>query len=237
MALSARPACSEHGAMRNLTVSDVMTRQVLTARAAMPVKELARAMVEHHISALPVLDEDDRLIGIVSEADLILKQGHQIPRPPHWWEGGPQRATVRRAAGDTAGELMSSRPVTVGPDATLAQAARLMSDEAVKRLPVLDEHGRLLGIISRGDLLKAFVRSDDDIREDVLGEVFVHLLWADPTQVEVKVTDGIVDLAGTVDRRSTAEAAERLVRRLDGVVDVRCGLEFAHDDGGLARRR
>jgi CBS domain-containing protein len=194
-------------------------------------------MVEQHISALPVLDEDDRLIGVVSEADVILKQGHQIPRPPRWWEPAVRRMVVRRAAGDTARELMSTRPVTVGPRASLAQAARLMSDHAVKRLPVLDDQGCLVGVISRGDLLKAFVRSDDDIRQDVLSEVFVHLLWADPTQIDVKVTDGIVDLAGSVDRRSTAEAAERLVRRIDGVVDVVPRLGFRVDDGGLAPRR
>lgn len=237
MALPARRMDSEHGAMKNLTVADVMTRPVLTAREAMPVKELARIMVKQHISALPVLDEDDRLIGVVSEADVILKQGHQIPRRPRWWEPAVRRMVVRRAAGDTARELMSARPVTVGPRASLAQAARLMSDHAVKRLPVLDDQGCLVGVISRGDLLKAFVRSDDDIRQDVLSEVFVHLLWADPTQIEVKVTDGIVDLAGTVDRRSTAEAAERLVRRIDGVVDVVSRLDFRVDDGGLAPPR
>ncbi len=236
MALPARRMHSDHGAMKNLTVSDVMTRPVHTARAAMPVKELARIMVEHHISALPVLDEDDQLIGVVSEADVILKQGHQIPRRPHWWEPPTRRTAVRRAAGDTAGELMSAQPVTVGPRASLAQAARLMSDHAVKRLPVVDDQGGLVGVVSRGDLLKAFVRSDDDIRQDVLGEVF-DLLGADPTQVDVKVTDGIVDLAGTVDRRSTAEATERLVHRVDGVVDVVSRLEFQHDDHGLAPRR
>jgi CBS domain-containing protein len=237
MALPARRMHSEHGAMKNLTVSDVMTRPVLTARAATPVKELARIMVEHHISALPVLDEDDQLIGVVSEADVILKQGHQIPRRPHWWEPAVRRMAVRRAAGDTARELMSAQPVTIGPRASLAQAARLMSDHAVKRLPVVDEQGSLVGVVSRGDLLKAFVRSDDDIRQDVLSEVFMHLLRADPTQVDVKVSDGIVDLAGTVDRRSTAEAAERLVHRVDGVVDVVSRLEFQNDDRGLARRR
>jgi CBS domain-containing protein len=223
--------------VKNLTVSDVMTRTVLTARVATPLKELARVMVEHRISALPVLDEDDRLIGVVSEADVILKQGHQIPRRPHWWEPAEQRDALRRAAGDTAGTVMSTEPVTVSAEAGLAQAARLMSDHAVKRLPVTDPQGRVVGIVSRSDLLKAFVRSDDEIRADVLGEVFVHLLWADPTGVGVEVKDGIVILDGKIDRRSTAEAAQRLVRRLDGVVDVVSHLEYAYDDGGLARRR
>lgn len=224
--------------MKNLTVSDVMTRHVLTARLSTPVKELARLMVEHRISALPVLDdEDDRLVGVVSEADVLLKLGHQIPRAPHWWESAEQRDAVLRAAGDTAGELMTDKPVAVAEHASLAQAARLMTDHGVKRLPVTDSDDRVVGVVSRVDLLRAFVRSDDDIRADVLGEVFVHLLWADPTEVRVEVRDGVVELAGSVDRRSTAEAAERLVRRLDGVVDVISHLQYRLDDGGLAKRR
>ncbi|WP_214401418.1 CBS domain-containing protein [Pseudonocardia lacus] len=223
--------------MKNLTVSDVMTRGVLTARAGTPVKELARIMVEHRVSALPVLDDDDRLIGVVSEADVILKQGHQIPRRPHWWEPMEQRDAVRRAAGDTAGRLMSTAPVSIATGSSIPQAARLMADHGVKRLPVVDAQDRVVGVVSRHDLLKAFVRSDDDIRADVLGEVFVHLLWDDPTEVDVQVRDGVVEMVGTVDRRSTAEAAERLVRRLDGVVDVVANLGFRVDDRGLARRR
>src|SRR4051812_45279622 len=157
-----------------------MTRRVLTARASTPVKELARLMVEHRISALPVLDDDDRLIGVVSEADVVLKQGHQIPRRPHWWEPTEQREALRLAAGDTAGRLMTSPAVSIGEHASLPQAARLMTGHGVKRLPVVDADGGVIGVVSRVDLLRAFVRSDDDIRADVLGEVFVHPLWADP---------------------------------------------------------
>jgi CBS domain-containing protein len=144
---------------------------------------------------------------------------------------------VRRAAGDTAGRLMTTVPVSISEHASLPQAARLMSAHGVKRLPVLDPDDRVVGVVSRIDLLRAFVRSDDDIRTDVLSEVFVHLLWADPTEVQVDVREGVVELTGSVDRRSTAEAAERLVRRLDGVVDVVSHLEFRLDDGGLAKRR
>jgi CBS domain-containing protein len=223
--------------VKNLTVADVMTSDVLTARTAMPLKELARVLAEHHVSALPVLDVDDRVVGVVSERDVLLKQAHQIPRRPHWWEAPRRRDEIERAAGDTVGHVMTTRAVTVGPDATLAQAARLLADHDVKRLPVVDAHGTLVGIVSRGDLMKAFLRTDEQIRRDVIEEVFVHLLWADPTTVEVTVQDGIVTLAGTVEERSTAEAAERLVRRLDGVVDVIRHLEHRIDDGGLARRR
>jgi CBS domain-containing protein len=223
--------------VKNLTVADVMTTDVLKARPGMPVRELARVLVEHHVSALPVLDEVDRLVGVVSERDVLLKQGHQIPRRPRWWETGRAREDIRRAAGGTAGQLMSRPAVTIGPEATLAQAARLMTDRGVKRLPVVDGHGALLGIVSRADLMKVFLRTDDEIRGEILGEVFVHLLWADPMDVDVAVRDGVVTLTGTVRDRSTAEVAGRLVRRLDGVVDVVSELEFRVDDGGLARRR
>jgi CBS domain-containing protein len=223
--------------VKNLTVSDVMTRRVLTVRVSTPVKELARLMVEYRVSALPVLDDDNRLIGVVTEADLVLEQGHQVPRRPRWWEPTAQRHTLRRAAGDTAGPLMSTSPPAITEHASLPQAARLMTDRAVRCLPVVDPDDRVVGVVSRADLLHAFVRSDDDIRADVLGEVFVHLLWTDPTEVKIEVRDGIVELIGSVDRRSTAEAAERLVRRLDGVVDVISHLEHRVDDGGLAEHR
>jgi CBS domain-containing protein len=146
------------------------------------------------------------------------------------------RETQRRATGDTVGQVMTFGAITIGPEAGLAEAARRMTEHDVKRLPVVDEHGALLGIVSRSDLMKAFLRTDEEIREDVLGEVLAHQLWVDPTTVEVAVKDGIVTLAGTVDQRSVAESAERLVRRLDGVVDVVCELQHRIDDGGLAGR-
>jgi CBS domain-containing protein len=116
---------------------------------------------------------------------------------------------------------MSTDPVVIGPDARLAEAARRMAEHRVKRLPVVDDRGALVGIISRADLVKVFLRSDDDIRDEIVGEVLVHLLWVDPTEVDVTVIDGVVTLAGTVDDSEIADTVERLVRRVDGVVDVR----------------
>ena len=224
-----RRALPDDGSMKQLTVSDVMTTRLLKARTAMPLKEVGRVLAENHVSALPVLDAEDRLIGVVSERDVLLKQGHQIPRRPHWWESRRARDEVRRAAGDTAGDVMTAFPVTIPPQATLAEAARRMSDHDVKRLPVVDSAGALVGIVSRSDLLKAFLRTDDEIHQEIVGEVFAHLLWADPTAVEVTVRDGIVTLTGTVDQRSATESAERLVRRIDGVVDVISRLGYRID--------
>lgn len=219
--------------MKNLTVADVMTTSVLRTRPTAPLKEIARVMAAHRVSALPVLDADDRLAGIVSERDLLLKQGHQVPTRPHWYAGRRARDDLRRAAGDTAGAVMTTDIVTIAPAAPLAEAARRMVDHGVKRLPVVDDGGALVGIVSRADLLQAYLRDDEQIRADIRDEVFVRVLWADPTTVEITVRDGIVQLAGTVEERSTAELAERLSRRVDGVVDVVSKLEYRVDDGGV----
>lgn len=222
--------------MRNSTVTDVMSGPPLTAGPAMPLKELARVLAEHGISALPVLDPDDRVIGVVSERDLLSKQAEPVPRRPRWWQRRRAREEIRRSTGDTVGDVMSTDPVTVSPTATLAEAAGRMIEHEVKHLPVVDGSGVLVGVVSRGDLVRTYVRTDDALREDVLDEVFRRVLWTDPTEVEVSVTDGIVTLTGTVEQRSTAEIAERLVHRLDGVVDVRSALGYRIDDGGVGGR-
>jgi CBS domain-containing protein len=113
--------------MNNSTVSDVMTTQVVTARPAMPLKEFARLLAEHRISALPVLDADDRLVGIASERDLLSKQAEPLLRPRHWWQPRRTREETRRAEADTVGHLMTGRPITIAPTATLAEAARRMT--------------------------------------------------------------------------------------------------------------
>jgi CBS domain-containing protein len=222
--------------MQTSTVADVMTRSVLTARPAMPLKELARVLTENGLSALPVLDPYDRLIGMVSERDLLSKQARPLPGRRHWWQPHRVREEIRRAEGDTVGHVMTGFPVTIAPGASLAEAARRLIEHGVKHLPVINDAGTLVGIVSRADLVRAFVRSDDEIHDTVVNEVFRHVLWVDPTEVEVTVTDGIVTLSGTVEQRSTAEIAERLVHRLDGVVDVVSGLEYRLDDGGIGRR-
>lgn len=222
--------------MDTLTVSDVMTTPVLTARPAMPVKELARVLTEQRVSALPVLDADDHVIGMVSERDLVSKQAQPLPRPRRWWRTRRVRQEIRRAEADTVGHLMTRPPVTVGPAAGLAEAARRMTEHELKHLPVVDDGGALVGIVSRADLIRAYLRTDEQIRTAVLDDVFLHLLWTDATQVQVSVAEGIVTIEGTVEQRSTAEIAERLVRRLDGVVDVLCTLAYRTDDGGIGGR-
>ena len=191
---------------------------------------MAELLAERRVSALPVLDGDGRVVGIVSEADLLLKEEFPEDRPAAGCSragtGGPRA----KAVGDTAAELMTSPAVTVGPDATVAEAARLLHRHGVKRLPVVDPAGPLLGIVSRADLLKVFLRSDGEIAADVRQEVLVRSLWVAPDSVDVDVRDGVVTLRGRLERRSQVAIAVSLVHALDGVVDVVDELDFEVDD-------
>ena len=219
--------------MRQLTVRDVMTEAVLVVRLTTPFKEVARLLAERGISALPVVDENDRLAGVVSEADLLYKEEYGKGRPKRrlMLLTSPEEVAARsKASADLAGQLMTSPAITIGPDATVVEAAKVMDHRKVKRLPVVDAQGDLVGIVSRVDLLKAFLRTDDEIREEVTREVFMRVLWADPEKFEVTVEDGIVTLSGELELRSSTVIAARLTRQVDGVVDVVDQLSYVIDD-------
>jgi CBS-domain-containing membrane protein len=138
-----------------------------------------------------------------------------------------------KAAGDSAAELMTAPAVTIGPDATVTEAARLLHRHGIKRLPVVDPAGPLLGIVSRADLLKVFLRSDAEIGQEIRQEVLLRAMWVNPDTVTVKVRDGVVTLTGQLERRSLIPIAVRLVRGLDGVVDVVDRLTFEVDDSPI----
>lgn len=214
--------------MTHMMVVDVMTEGVAVVRRTTPFKELARVMSERGVSALPVLDELDCLVGLVSEADLLPKEEH--PRPPHLLASKRDRLRAKKAAGDTAGALMTRHVITASPEMSVVEAARRMDQAGVKRLIVVDGDGKLVGIVSRRDLLKVFLRSDDEIKEEIRRDVFARLLWADPTRVEIDVHDGIVVLSGEVEQRSSVAVAVDLTRAVDGVVDVVDHLTFVIDD-------
>jgi CBS domain-containing protein len=212
------------------TVKDVMTRTVVVVRDSTPFKELVRRMQEHRVSAVPVVDEDGRAIGIVSEADLILKEDPFLEGGPHLFESRHHRVEREKHSAGTAGALMSSPAVTVGPDASLAEAARLMTKHAVKRLPVVGADGRVMGIVSRSDLLKVFLRSDAEILRAVREDVIRRTLWIDPLTIRVVVRDGVATLEGQVERRSLIPVLTGLVHAIDGVVGVENRLSFMIDD-------
>jgi CBS-domain-containing membrane protein len=212
-------------------VRDVMTREVVTVDEHTPFKEITQLLADCRISAVPVLDSDGRVVGVVSEADLLPKEEYPQGLPgARLLEGRRGRATRAKATGDTAVELMTAPAITVGPDASLAEAARLLHRHQVKRLPVLDPAGPLLGIVSRADLLKVFLRSDEQITREVRQDILRRALWVDRDTVGVEVRDGVVTLTGRLERRSLIPIAVRLVHGVDGVVDVVDRLGFAFDD-------
>ncbi|GGL00880.1 hypothetical protein Ppa06_69430 [Planomonospora parontospora subsp. parontospora] len=222
-------------------VSEVMTHKVASVNGATPFKDVAEVLIAHGISAVPVVDAGDHVIGVVSEADLLHKEEfkEQFYRERY---RQPLRARLRhrlalergrgrdKARGETAAELMTSPAVTIRPQSAIVYAMRLMDEHGVKRLPVVDEHGTLEGVVSRQDLLKVFLRSDAAITKEIEKDVLDHSLWVDTSRVKVAVHRGVVTLTGRMDRRSEAEIAARMALRVNGVVDVVDEIHWNEDD-------
>lgn len=216
--------------MRNWTVDDVMTTAVVTVDAVVSYRDVVNLLTRHRFSAVPVVDAFYRVVGVVSEADLLRKIEYAGDEEPRLFESRRRRGERARATSRTVTDLMSTPPVVVAAGTSIAAAARRMDAEDVKRLPVTDDQGRLIGIVSRGDLLKVHLRPDEDILADVVAGVLRPLLAEDATAVTVTVADGVVRLNGHVDRASTIDLVARLTRRVAGVVDVVAELEFGYDD-------
>jgi CBS domain-containing protein len=203
-------------------VRDVMTGNVVSVPETAGYKDIVIMMQWRGVSAFPVVNAAGRVVGVVSEADLLLKEvGPESFAGP----GGSLLASGRRgerakAAAVTAAELMSKPAVTIAPDASVTEAARLMYTRRVKRLPVVDT-GRLVGIVSRVDVLSVFTRPDDEIRGEVLDKVIGGECQLDPDAFDVSVTSGIVTISGLAESRIVASQLIDAVRYLEGVVDVR----------------
>ncbi|MEU3344678.1 CBS domain-containing protein [Streptomyces sp. NPDC006700] len=204
-------------------VSDVMTHTVVAVGRDAPFKEIINLMAQWKVSALPVLEGEGRVIGVVSEADLLPKEEFRDSDPDRFTQLR-RLPDLAKAGAVTAGELMTSPAVTVHSDATLAEAARIMAQRRVKRLPVVTGGGLLEGMVSRGDLLKVFMRPDDDLAEEIRREIVSYLFPAPLEPVRVDVVDGVVTLTGRIRDTSLVPVAARLVRAVEGVVDVECDL-------------
>ncbi len=197
-----------------------MTRSVVFVRKDASFKDMAAMLRSRRISAFPVLDASDRVIGVVSAGDLLVKEAVQA-------EGASLLAALRhvredeKAAGLTAADLMTAPAVTVGPDVPVAQAARIMYDRKVKRLPVVNPAGHLVGIISRVDVLAVFSRPDADIRQEVAHAVLPDVAPATARDLQVEVKDGIVTLSGSSQSETVSRAIVDAVRHVQGVIGVR----------------
>ncbi|MFB7504841.1 CBS domain-containing protein [Streptomyces broussonetiae] len=207
-------------------VSDVMTRAVVAVGRKALFKEMAERMEQWHVSALPVLEGDGRVIGVVSEADLLPKEEFRDSAPDRIPQAR-RLPDLTKAGGVTAEELMSMPAVTVHCDATLAEAARIMALRHVKRLPVVNDEAVLEGVVSRGDLLKVFLRPDNDLADEIRREVVDPLFPAPVEPVHVMVTEGVARLTGVVADASRIPLAARMVQGVEGVVRVDCRLTAA----------
>jgi len=210
------------------TVAEVMTRTVVVVAGSAPFKEVVRAMREYHVSALPVTDPDGLVVGVVSEADLMLREDPSVLEP-HFFEGHARREERRKAEATIARNLMTTPAVTIGPQAPVAEAARLMHERAIKRLPVIDLEGRIVGVVSRIDLLAEFLRDDGDIETEV-ARVLAEDLAITPGQILSFVDDGVVHLEGRVEMRSQVPTIWCAVRAVPGVVGLDERLTWELDD-------
>ncbi|MFE0376731.1 CBS domain-containing protein [Streptomyces inhibens] len=202
--------------MRHRSVADLMTPDAVVVQPGTPFREIAHLLQEYDITAVPVIDEGERPVGVVSEADLLRRQ-------------------TDKAGPSTAEAIMTSPAVVARPEWSAVRAARAMEEKRVKRLPVVDDSGRLIGVISRRDLVQLFLRRDRAIQEEILEDVLTHTLGVAPSAVTVDVAHGTVTLSGTLERKSLVPIAVRLCESVDGVVEVNDRLTFLQDDTATQR--
>jgi CBS domain-containing protein len=218
--------------MAHMTVAEVMTpaARVITATTDTTYKQIATLLSEHHISALPVVDADGKVIGVVSEADLLPKESRSQDAPTNRPATSLAEHHARqKARAETAADLMTTPAVTVAAGTPISEAARRMEHTRVKRLPVVYADGRLAGLVSRADILRIFLRSDEQLVGDV-HELLVEQFWIDPEGWSVRVDDGVVRLSGQMPTHSLVQIAAHAVGRIDGVVAVENNLTYTLDD-------
>ncbi len=214
------------------SVADVMTKRVVTVTPVTSFKEAVRLMRTKRVSGLPVVDAKGRLVGIVTEGDLLNKV-EQRDRDAYVLESKHHRLDRARASALDVASAMSSAVTSVRPDFPIALAAREMHTRGFKRLPVIDEQGNLVGIVSRGDLLTVFLRTDAQVRAEVLQTLAAVVAHGGARELKAKVVGGVVELEGWFEEKSRLEATVRVITAIDGVVGVRSHLKFDLDDTAI----
>lgn len=217
-----------------MRVRDIMTTDPIAVHPETTLKETARIMVRHQVSGMPVIDHMGKLVGIVTEGDFLSQEANR---------DRPYRLSLLDAlfgegealpAAETVGEVMTEQVVTITPEASIGEAARVMTNRGVKRLPVVDLDGELVGIISRADVVNAFTKPDDVIEDEVREDIIRRLLFLDPDTIDVSVLDGVVTLGGELENHTEAQLLEELTRRIAGVVRVESNLTYRVDDRKIA---
>jgi CBS domain-containing protein len=216
-----------------MKVGHLMTTDVITIGRDASLKEAARRMIDAGVSGLVVTDDDGALDGVITEADFVKtesdRRATKRARLLRWFsseEGFP--STERHVA-----DVMTADVVTLGPDADHAEAARVMRKAGIKRIPIVDDQSKLLGIVSRSDILRAFARPDADVLKEIREHVMGKVLWIDPKRVEVSSDEGNVTLSGRLETKSDATLLEDLAKRVDGVVSVKTALTWEVDNTKL----
>ena len=212
------------------TVSEVMTRDVITASPETTFKEVVRMLEENRVSGLPVVDRSGLLVGVISEADLLNKAEKREP-DAYVLESRRHRLDRSRASALDAAAAMSRDVVTVRPDAPIALAAREMHARGYKRLPVVDAEGHLVGIVSRGDVLKVFLRSDGDLADEVRRILDHAEREFGASGLEASVTGGVVDLLGALKSKNQVDATVRAVAGVDGVIGIYSRITYDSENG------
>ena len=220
-----------------MTIRDVMTTSVLTVRPDAPLKDVARLLIDSGISGLPVVDEDGAVLGVVSEGDFLAKgQGPESIRHRRLagllGETLETRTQLGKVGARTAGQAMSAPPVTIRPERPIREAAALMAQRHVNRLPVVDD-GQLVGIVTRADLVRAYLRTDEELARTILDDVLLKALWLNPASFQVEVANGEVRITGNVERRSTAAIVEETIRLVPGIVALHADIRWGLDDRDL----
>jgi CBS-domain-containing membrane protein len=198
-------------------VVDLMTTDVITVSSETGIRDAARLMFRNRVSGLPVTTPDGTLAGIITEADFLRLE--------------VERQEGVTELGETVGDVMSPGVVTTGPDTEIYEAAKMMTFQDIKRLPVVDDDSRLLGIISRADIVSVFTRPDDVIEDEIREDLIRRVLFIDPDQLNVSVANGVVTFVGDVGTRNEARLLSELASRLDGVLHVESKLAWRYDDG------
>jgi CBS domain-containing protein len=207
-----------------MIVAQLMTRDVLTVTPETPLKEVAALLASRKITGLPVV-ADGRVVGVVSQADILFKEHGYVEQRRFRL----RRPSEAKAAAATAGEAMTSPAVTTTSRRHIDEVARLMTRVGVNRLPVVDS-GRLVGIVSRADLVRAFTRSDAEIASEISHDVLGRTFWLPSHELDVKVENGVVSLRGTLETRTLASLLPRFVQAVPGVVRVEADLAWRVDD-------
>jgi CBS domain-containing protein len=224
-----------------MKVSELMTKKVLTIGPEAPIKDVAKILVAHGISGLPVCDIEGEVLGVISEGDILYKEhdpaeGH-MGGPLGWIiEGAPNSKGYTKAKALTARKAMTSPAITIAPWESVSQAARMMCEHHVNRLPVV-QNERLVGIVTRADLVRAFTRTDAEIEQELKQDVLERTMWIDPGKVEVNVENGVAALSGRLPTRRDVELLNKLAARVPGVVAVESTVEWDVDETTRKGRR